>query len=437
MEAWINFFRQVVHAAFADYFEQERTLPIEENFGMPEESPFATLLGRPLDMDEHILLLLALMPHLAPKELDLFFVRNKNLDRPYTEFGGWKGIRHTGFLPTGETAAFLLGYGDDPRKRRLYRMLADDHVFVTRDVLALEGQERGEPFLSGRLVVSGWFLQQVLQTGAVGAVASWSSDFPAAPLRTALQWEDLIVTQQLKKSLDDISAWLENGHTIRARWGLDALIKPGYRCLFYGPPGTGKTMAATLLGKRHGMEVYRIDLSMVVSKYIGETEKNLAKVFDRAVNRHWILFFDEADALFGKRTETQSSNDRYANQEVAYLLQRVESFPGVVVLATNLKDNLDQAFLRRFQQVLHFPLPDSRLRYTLWQRMLPPEWLVGHDADFLHEVAEVELSGGTMVNVIQHCAIRLHGMEKPQLTLQILKDGIRKEEEKEGKLVDF
>src|SRR5690606_28463263 len=163
----------------------------------------------------------------------------------------------------------------------------------------------------------------------------------------------------------------------------------------------------------------------------------LAKVFDRAVNRHWVLFFDEADALFGKRTETQSSNDRYANQEVAYLLQRVESFPGVVVLATNLKDNLDQAFLRRFQQVLHFPLPDSRLRYALWQRMLPPEWLVGHDAGFLHEVAEVELSGGTMVNVIQHCAIRLHGMEKPQLTLQILKEGIRKEEEKEGKLVDF
>ena len=436
MEAWINFFRQVVHAAFADYFGQERTLPIEENFGMPEESPFAELLGSPLDMDEHILLLLALMPHLAPKELDLFFVRNKNLDRPYTEFGGWKGVRHTGFLPTGETAAFLLRCSDDGHKQRLYRMFAHDHPFVTRDVVGLEGQERGEPFLSGRLVVSTWFLQRILQTEAMG-VTSWSSDFPAAPLRTALQWDDLVVTPQLRRSLEDISVWLENGPAIRSRWGLEALIKPGYRCLFYGPPGTGKTMAATLLGKRHGMEVYRIDLSMVVSKYIGETEKNLDNVFNRAENRHWILFFDEADALFGKRTETQSSNDRYANQEVAYLLQRVETFPGMVVLATNLKDNLDQAFLRRFQQVLHFPLPDARLRYVLWQRMLPPEWLEGHDADFLHEVAAVELSGGTMVNVIQHCAIQLHGMEKPRLTLRLLKDSIRKEEEKEGKLVDF
>ncbi len=437
MKAWIDFFRQVAHAAFADYFEQDRTPPLDENFGMPDDSPFAAILGQPLDTDEHILLLLALMPHLAPRELDLFFVRNKSLDRPYTEFGGWKGTHHAGFLPTGETAAFLLGCSSDSYKKRLYQMFSKDHVFFRRDVIALESQERDEPFLSGRLVVSGWFLKQVLQMDDASGGSLRMSDFPAERLQTSLQWDDLMVPPNLKKSLDDVSIWLENEQVIRSRWALDAFIKPGYRCLFYGPPGTGKTMAATLLGKRHGLDVYRIDLSMVVSKYIGETEKNLAKVFDRAADRKWILFFDEADALFGKRTETQSSNDRYANQEVAYLLQRVESFPGVVVLATNLKDNLDQAFLRRFQQVLHFPLPDSRLRYALWRRMLPAEWLPEQEEDFLHEVSAVELSGGTMVNVIQHCAIRLYSMEKPKLTLQMVKENIRKEAEKEGKLVDF
>ena len=122
--------------------------------------------------------------------------------------------------------------------------------------------------------------------------------------------------------------------------GIESFLKAGYRTLFYGPPGTGKTLCATLIGKKNGMDVYRIDLSMIVSKYIGETEKNLANVFDQAENRNWILFFDEADALFGKRTSTNTSNDRHSNQEIAYLLQRIEDFPGTVVLATNLKSKL-------------------------------------------------------------------------------------------------
>ena len=126
--------------------------------------------------------------------------------------------------------------------------------------------------------------------------------------------------------------------------------------LFIGAPGTGKKTLASLIGQQSGKEVYRVDLSMIVSKYIGETDKNLEKVFDAAENKNWILFFDEADALFGKRTNVRDAHDKYANQEVAYLLQRIENYNGLVILATNMKSNIDEAFTRRFQTIINFPL---------------------------------------------------------------------------------
>lgn len=435
MDRWIEYFREVVETAFALYFRQETRFASIDAIPTPAPHLLLEEVGEPLDADERLVLLLALMPHLSPKELDLFFVQNKGLDRPYTEFGGWKGQSHQGFLPTGATAAFLLQKNEYAPDAAIFRIFGKEHAFARRNILRLSGQGPDEPFLGGRLVVSQEFLDKVIPGGVYDA--DYQADFPAKRMSTALEWTDLVVPTHLARSLDDITAWLRNEEAIRQQWNLDAIIKPGYRCLFHGPPGTGKTLASTLLGKRHGMEVYRIDLSMVVSKYIGETEKNLAKVFDRAAFQRWILFFDEADALFGKRTETSSSNDRYANQEVAYLLQRVEDFPGVVVLATNLKDNLDEAFLRRFQQVLHFPMPDERQRYRLWKKWVPAAWIEAEGEAMLRLAATYDLSGGTIVNVIQQCAIRLFGMEKPHLTEAILKDAIRKEQEKQGIMVDF
>ena len=240
----------------------------------------------------------------------------------------------------------------------------------------------------------------------------------------------MILDYDTQEALEEINTWIKHQHTILENWGLNRILKPGYRALFYGPPGTGKTLAATLLGKKNQMDVYRVDLSMIVSKYIGETEKNLAKVFDMAENRNWILFFDEADALFGKRTSTNTSNDRHANQEVAYLLQRIEDFPGTIILATNLRSNIDEAFSRRFQSVIYFPMPNEEQRYELWKNMLPPTWLKEQNNELVTLAAETELSGGSITNVVRRCALQLLMSGKKTLDTQTLKEALEKEKAK-------
>lgn len=429
MKLLIQSFQSLLHTAFSLYFKHEseysslREIPLDGD-------GLAALTGRELTWEEKVVLLLALMPHIYPQALDLFFIQNKELDRPYTEFGGWKGISHSGFLPTGETAVFLLGIDNPENRSFVTQMLGKDHWFHQQNVLRLEEQGAGEPLLSGKLCVSDEFLSKVLNDGTYRP--DYSGDFPAKRMETQLEWNDLVASHHLREELESISLWIDRENEIRSRWNLNKFVKPGYRCLFYGPPGTGKTLAALLLGKKHGMDVFRIDLSMIVSKYIGETEKNLAKIFDRAAHQSWILFFDEADALFGKRSETNSSNDRHANQEVAYLLQRIEDFPGMVVLATNLKDNLDDAFFRRFQSLLYFPVPDQALRMKLWQQMLPEGWSPEDGEELIAFASTVELSGGSIVNVIQHCAILMFQQNHSNLTKNILKRAIEREQGKEG-----
>ena len=370
-----------------------------------------------ITFSERVIIMLALMPHICPQALDIFFVQNKDFDRQYTEFGGWKGLSHGGFLPTGETASFILAGEDVEKKKTVIRMFQRDHWFYTQNILRLEGAGEGEPFLSGQLRATDEFLSHVLLDREYKP--DYTIGFPAKLITTPLEWKDMVLDYHTYEALEDINTWIEYQYTILEDWGLKRILKPGFRALFYGPPGTGKTLAATLLGKKNHMDVYRVDLSMIVSKYIGETEKNLAKVFDLAENRNWILFFDEADALFGKRTSTNTSNDRHANQEVAYLLQRIEDFPGMVILATNLKSNIDEAFSRRFQSIIYFPIPDEELRAALWRNMLPPQWLGEDVEELITMAAETELSGGSITNVVRRCAILMtHQTKISKLMLQ-------------------
>ena len=229
--------------------------------------------------------------------------------------------------------------------------------------------------------------------------------------------------------------WIEHGETVLNDMGLKGRVKPGYRILFHGPPGTGKTLAATLLGKYTGKDVYKIDLSMVVSKFIGETEKNLSRLFAQAETKDWILFFDEADALFGKRTKVNDAHDRYANQEVSYLLQRIEEFSGLVILASNLKSNMDEAFTRRFQSIIHFPPPTSEERYLLWKKSFSEKSTLENTID-LHEIAErYEISGGGIMNVVRYCSLLAVSRGSSEILKKEIEEGIRREYRKDGKLV--
>lgn len=206
-----------------------------------------------------------------------------------------------------------------------------------------------------------------------------SSDFPASPLTTVHRFADLVVTSTLRATLQQVLDRVRHAPRVLEEWGF-ARHHDGVRgtlALFHGPSGTGKSMAAAVLAREAGLPAFRIDLSALVSKYIGETEKNLARVFDRAEAGGWLLFFDEADAVFGKRTDVSDARDRYANQEVSYLLQRIEDHPGMVILATNLKGNLDDAFQRRIDLEVEFTAPGPTERTTLWHTVLPDDLPTG------------------------------------------------------------
>jgi len=264
----------------------------------------------------------------------------------------------------------------------------------------------------------------------------FSLDFPAHRLETNLTWDDLILDPGILDQINHIISWIVHEDQILGRWKLGKHIKPGYRTLFYGPAGTGKTLAATLLGQRTGLDVYRVDLSMVISKFIGETEKNLAAIFDRAEKESWILFFDEADALFGKRTSVTSSNDRHANQATAYLLQRIEDFPGVVILASNMRANIDDAFTRRFQSLVHFPMPDAEQRRRLWQNALGDgETPLETNIDLDEVAKKFELTGGAVVNSVRYAATNAMRHERSAISQSDLLEAIRREMQKEGKAI--
>ncbi len=398
------------------------------------EEPYALLVKNlDLNFEQRLLLILALLPHLQPQLLDPFFVKNSTYDREFTEFGGYKVKSHSGFLPTGETVLFLFA-GDDLARRLSYQHLFDrDQPLIKHRILSLGAPEHGEPPMSGLLTISESYLHYLL-TGQEQKM-SFSIDFPAQLITTEMDWDDLVLERSTRDQIDEILVWIEHGDTLLHDWNMRRKIKPGYRSLFYGPPGTGKTLTATLLGKATSRDVYRIDLSKVVSKYIGETEKNLSKVFDLAENKHWILFFDEADALFGKRTNVSNSHDRYANQEVSYLLQRIEDFPGVVILASNMRSNLDEAFTRRFQSIILFPMPAHNERLQLWRQGFSEYSTLDKAIDLERIARNHEMSGGSVMNVIRYSSLMALKRKSQLIQLEDLEIGIKKEFQKEGKTI--
>ncbi|MCU0370726.1 MAG: ATP-binding protein [Bacteroidales bacterium] len=402
---------------------KELSLPLQEFFRQNDLAPV-----------EQTILLLALAPHLQADFYDQTIQSSLPQPGDFPQIGGIRGKNFRGFLPTGETVLFLLA-GNDPEKRLgIQQLFSEDHFFFKNHILWLEDVPEGEPLMSGRVIMSQEYID-LLTTGILKK-PRFSMDFPADLITTELEENDLVLDANTKKQIMELQNWIKHQDTLMNQWNMKRWIKPGYRVLFHGPPGTGKTLTAMILGKNTGRDVFRVDLSMVVSKYIGETEKNLSQLFNRAQNKDWLLFFDEADALFSKRTSVRDAHDKYANQEVAYLLQRIESHNGLVILASNFKSNIDEAFIRRFQSVIYFPLPSAEERLLLWKKVLPVNGglKVPSESDLSSVAKKYEITGAGIVNVIQYCSLESLAKRTDEITLEQIKAGIEREYKKEGKV---
>jgi len=433
----LDFLRKIVDSRCAFFFDQTN----ETSFSFPEFKIHSNgtqhnsfLTHHQFNIEEYTILLLALTPHIQPNFLDAIVQKFLPQGGDFAEIGGVKLNNHRGMLPTGETAQFILAGNDIANRLRVSEYFSSDHIFHKQSILTLESVKEGEPRMSGRIILS----QEYVDLFTIGKVSApaFSPDFPAKLIETQMTWEDLVLRPITKMQIDDILIWLEHHQTLAKDPVVSRKLKPGYRVLFYGPPGTGKTLTASLLGKQFNKDVYRIDLSQVVSKFIGETEKNLEKVFSKAENKNWILFFDEADALFGKRSNISSAHDKYANQEVSYLLQRVEDFNGLIILASNAKNNIDAAFIRRFNAIIHFPMPDASDRLKIWIANVPYSIPLADDVQLKSFADKFELSGSSITNVMQYAALTAISRRNGTISEADIKNGIRRELLKEDKILE-
>jgi SpoVK/Ycf46/Vps4 family AAA+-type ATPase len=258
----------------------------------------------------------------------------------------------------------------------------------------------------------------------------------ARKIESKYTWADIVLPADTIRQLEDICNHVKYKNLVYAKWGFEKKLARGksLSVLFSGHSGTGKTMAAEIMAAELQLDIYKIDLSLVVSKYIGETEKNLTRIFEEAEESNVILFFDEADALFGKRLELKDAHDKYSNTEINHLLQLIEDYQGVMtILATNLKKNMDEAFLRRLNFLVDFPAPDESMRYLIWKKMLTGDAPLGEDLDLEYLSKQFNITGGNIKNVVINSAF-LAAAQSESISMKHLVLAVKRELAKMGRI---
>ena len=435
LELLFDYLKQKLEQRFQFEFHQERITVTFPDLTENDAEIVRFMRKNQLTEGEIMLLLLALTPVLCPTLLEDISSNYLPDGGQFSEFGGVKGKSHRGIIPTVATAVYLFGGTAVGGRSEALHFLWHQNRLIQRQHVFIEPAETFEPATAGRLMVDSE-LQEWFLTGKQ-TKPTYSQNFPASRIATSLDWDDLVLGNKTMKQISELEIWLQYHKELMEDWGMGGKIKPGYRVMFCGPPGTGKTLTASLLGKSlsPARDVYRVDLSMVVSKFIGETEKNLSGLFEKAKNKDWILFFDEADAIFGKRTNVKDAHDKYANQEVSYLLQKIEAHPGLVILATNFKSNIDPAFTRRFQSIVDFELPTYEERVRLWKNNLPDPNIAKFSAEIvIEELAQhYQVTGANIANIMQYACLQTLALKDNNISLDTLNAAIKKEYQKEGK----
>ncbi len=448
----LEWLKKLIQARFALYFEgQLEDQEIEEVFGangaasnglmavlpppaIPSKTKaiYAQLLTRhKLSAEQRLALILAITPGIKPELLDSFYARNKTWDKSFTEFGGALSETHRGFLPTWETFYFILAGDDLGVRLRAQSIFAHGEDLIFKHNLIEKGSvSRGTPEATAQLLPTNYLFARFVLGLEQGGL-NLGYDFPAKKYTVPLSREDLVISNETQEAFDRLIEWI---NLEQVPDNLQKFVDPGVKVLFFGPPGTGKSLAAALVGQATGRDVYRVDLSKITSKYIGETEKNLSKVFDAGERSNWILFFDEADALFGQRVKAEDHKDRHGNHEVAYLLQRVEEYQGVVILAANLISGIDKAFSRRFQLLVPFQRPRYSERLKIWKT-----YFAEAELDFREQESEVweafakahKITAANVKNILRASLVRARVEGTDDLAEAFIKAAIRDELAKE------
>lgn len=363
-----------------------------------DDAPLCVRRLDALDLDRHAVLRAALVNALAARGPALVVVTGEQ---------AWHPVDPPAGLPPVEQAEIKLPLA--PERDRLWRRwlpddmpvdaiasVADAFGFAPARIRSAAATAVGLAQAAGVDRPSGDDLHRAARAHATPRLGAL-----AGTVKTGHDWDDLVLAPERRLQLDEIVTRLRHRSRVLDRWGFGRKVVGGRgtTALFVGPPGTGKTLAAALIAGETKRDLYRIDLSQVVSKYIGETEKHLERVFCEAEACDAALFFDEADALFGKRGDVKDAHDRYANIEVGYLLQRLERFPGLAILATNLRRNIDDAFLRRIDVIVEFPVPDVTERARIWAKVWPAEAPLGADINAADLAQRFDLAGGHIRNI--------------------------------------
>lgn len=379
---------------------------------------------------EYLLISLGFTAWFRPQSLAILAQQKSDTDDIYPETGLLSNKSINKYLPTLQTAIFLLA-GKNLTKQAFYHGVLLEHALFKDQVLHLRKPSAYNNFPNEHIIEFDLSFYNYLINGKKPRFDS-SPDFPATLLETEKEFSDLVLKDHTRSQLNTIMDYAANKEALMQRKGVSNKIKPGLLAMLYGPPGTGKTFTVSVMSKKLGIDAYRIDLSRVISKYIGETEKNLEKIFERLSDKNCILFFDEADALFGKRTEVGDAKDRYANQEVAYLLQRVEEFPGLVILASNFKQNLDSAFKRRILISVFLAPPDAEERLLLWNNGLPEYFKYVPENLPLVLAEKHSFTGANIANVLKLSCIHAESNDTNEINIDIMEPFIKQEYYKEG-----
>ncbi|HQQ89311.1 MAG TPA: ATP-binding protein, partial [Oscillospiraceae bacterium] len=344
-----------------------------------------------------------------------------------------------GFSPAGECALLERELPDLGAEERLtaFRYWFGGESAVWEEISRFYAMTPGQIMEAARRIRGETLCQQTLsEAEKLEELRSANSrEFAgnAQLFRTNKTMEDLILPPAQKQQILDICAFAKARYRVFRDWGFEKKIPygRGISALFYGASGTGKTLAASVVANELGLRLYRVDISQVISKYIGETQKNIGRIFDSAQNSGCILFFDEADALFSRRSDAGDSQDKYSNAEIAYLLQRTDQFDGIILMATNLFQNFDEAFRRRIGYMVYFPVPDEKMRRTLWEHIFPEE-APKEELDYGLLADHLELTGAGIRNAAVNAAYLAASQERP-ISMADVVEAARLEYNKQGK----